>query len=68
MNLQSESHPLRQFYRNINFDTLKERHDNFSFNKAVRTNQELNDTMAFQGLLEDPTDPKIVIFKAQKDA
>jgi len=37
MDMQSESHPFRQFYRNITFDTLKERHDNFSFNKAIDT-------------------------------
>lgn len=26
----------------------------------------MNDTMHFQGLLEDPTDPKMVIFKKQQ--
>ena len=63
MNMQAESHPLRQFYRNITFDTLKERHDNFSFNKAIRTKQKLNDTIHFQRILDNPNDPKIVIFK-----
>lgn len=28
---------MRKFYKNITFDTLKERHDNFSFNKAIKT-------------------------------
>ena len=63
--MSSESHPLRKFYRNITFDTLKERHDNFSFNKAVNTKQKMHDTMHFTNLLEDPTDPKMVIFKKQ---
>ena len=67
MDLNLESHPLRKFYRNITFDTLKERHDNFSFNKAVRTQQALNDTIAFQKILENPNDPRIVIFKAAKE-
>ena len=47
MNMDSESHPLRKFYRNITFDTLKERHDNFSFNKAIQTKQVIHDTMHF---------------------
>lgn len=35
--MNSESHPFRKFYRNITFDTLKERHDNFSISKAIET-------------------------------
>ena len=57
---------MRAFYRNINFDTLKERHDNFSFNKAIRTKQDANDTMHFQNLLNKPTDPVMVVYKKQK--
>ena len=63
MNMNSAAHPLRQYYRNITFDTLKERHDNFSFNKVIRTKQVLNDTIHFQGLLDRPTDPKLVVYK-----
>lgn len=63
MNMNSESHPLRKFYRNITFDTLKERHDNFSFNKAIKTKQETFDSMHFQGLYDTPTDPVMVIYK-----
>ena len=57
---------MRAFYRNINFDTLKERHDNFSFKKAIKTKQYTNDTMHFQNLLEKPTDPVMVVYKKQK--
>jgi hypothetical protein len=63
MNMNSESHPMRKFYRDINFDTLKERHDNFSFNKAIKTKMQTNDTMHFQNLLTKPTEPVMVIFK-----
>ena len=34
-------------YKDINFDTLKERHDNFSFNKAIETKHEVYDTLHF---------------------
>lgn len=37
-------------YKHINFDTLKERHDNFSFEKAIETKQQVYDTLHFQGL------------------
>lgn len=63
--MNSQSHPFRAFYRNITFDTLKERHDNFSFNKAVDTRQQQHDTMHFKGLLENPTDPVMVVFQKQ---
>ena len=65
MNMSSESHPFRQFYRNITFDTLKERHDNFSFNKAIDTKQQIHDTIHFRGLLEHPNEPVLVVFKKQ---
>lgn len=58
---------MRKFYRDINFDTLKERHDNFSFNKAIKTKMQTNDTMHFQNLLTKPTEPVMVIFKKQHD-
>ena len=66
MNMDSESHPLRKFYRNITFDTLKERHDNFSFNKAIKTKQVIHDTMHFQNLLNKPTDPVMVVYKKKE--
>ena len=60
--MKSETHPMRRFYRNITFDTLKERHDNFSFNKSIKTKNVMNDTMHFQGILDNPTDPKLVVY------
>ena len=67
MNMQSASQPFRQFYRNITFDTLKERHDNFSFNKAIDTKGQIHDTMHFKGLLDRPTDPVMVVYKKQNE-
>ena len=66
MNMDSESHPMRKFYRNITFDTLKERHDNFSFNKAIKTKSIIHDTMHFQNLLNKPTDPMMVVYKKKE--
>ena len=60
---QDNSLPLRQFYRNITFETLKERHDNFSFNKAIDVKAQIHDTMHFKGLLDRPTDPVMVVYK-----
>ena len=34
-------------YKDINFDTLKERHDNFSFSKAIETQHQVHDTLHF---------------------
>jgi hypothetical protein len=34
-------------YKNINFDTLKERHDNFSFGKAIEVKHQVYDTLHF---------------------
>ena len=58
---------MRKFYKNITFDTHKERHDNFSFNKAIKTKQALNDTMHFQNLLNKPTEPLMIVYQKQRD-
>ena len=34
-------------YKEITFDTLKERHDNFSFEKVLKTKNEVYNTMHF---------------------
>ena len=39
-------------YKEITFDTLKERHDNFSFEKVLRSKNQIHDTMHFQGIRE----------------
>lgn len=54
---------LSKYYRNITFDTLKERHDNFSFQKAIDTKHQIYDTMHFKGLIKDPINPKLMIFR-----
>lgn len=41
---------MASHYKMINFDTLKERHDNFSFEKAIETKGKVYDTLHFQGL------------------
>ena len=38
-------------YKEITFDTLKERHDNFSFERVIRHKNQIHDTMHFQGIL-----------------
>ena len=63
MDMKSQSHPMRAFYRDINFGTLKERHDNFSVNKVLKTLQTQNDTIHFQNILNKPTDPVMVVYK-----
>lgn len=45
--LTSDNRPFNINYKNINFDTLKERHDNFSFEKAIETKHQQYDTMHF---------------------
>lgn len=58
---------LSKYYRNITFDTLKERHDNFSFQKAIDTKHQIYDTMHFKGLIKDPINPKLMIFKKNEE-
>jgi hypothetical protein len=52
-------------YRDINFDTLRDRHDNFSFQKVIQMKNKLNDTMHFSGILENPITPKLILFQRQ---
>lgn len=56
---------FRMHYRDINFDTLRDRHDNFSFQKVIDMKNKLNDTMHFQGILQNPTTPKLILFQRQ---
>jgi len=48
-------------YKNINFDTLKERHDNFSFGKAIEVKHQVYDTLHFQDL--NPNRANMVLLK-----
>jgi hypothetical protein len=54
---------LRAHYKDITFDTLKERHDNFSFDKVVKAKFKVADTMHFEGMTTRPTNPDLIIFK-----
>ena len=65
--MEDKAHPFRQFYRNITFDTLKERHDNFSFSKASDSKAQVYDTMHFKGLLDRPTDPVMVVYQRMQE-
>lgn len=49
-------------YKDINFDTLKERHDNFSFEKVLETKNQLHDTMFFNN---QPNNPNLILFMKQ---
>ena len=42
-----EKQPFYTNYKEICFDTLKQRHDNFSFDKALESKQKLHDTLHF---------------------
>ena len=50
-------------YKEITFDTLKERHDNFSFEKVLKTKNEVYNTMHFQGIREH--NPNLILFMKQ---
>ena len=59
---------LRGHYKDITFDTLKERHDNFSFDKVITTKHKVYDTMHFEKMTSNPTNPDLLIFKKQFEA
>jgi hypothetical protein len=52
-------------YKNINFDTLKERHDNFSFGKAIEVKHQVYDTLHFQDLNPNSTNMVLLQKTAQ---
>ena len=55
--------PFYMNYKNINFDNLKERHDNFSFEKAIDTKTKIYDSLHFQGIHAHPHNPQQVLFR-----
>ena len=55
----------RKNYKDITFDNLKQRHDNFFFEKAIKTKNEYFDTMHFKGIFKNPNTPKIILFQKQ---
>lgn len=60
--------PFSRHYKDINFETLKERHDNFSFHKAIETQHIVHDTLHFQNLGQNAMVPDMVVFGARKTA
>ena len=56
---------FNRHYKDITFDTLKERHDNFCFEKVLQTKNQIYDTMHFTGIVERPNNPSLVLFKKQ---
>ena len=52
----------RKHYKDITFDTLKERHDNFFFEKVIDVKNKFNDTMHFSGILKHPNTPSMIVF------
>ena len=55
-------------YKDITFDTLKERHDNFSIDKVIQTKNQVYNTLHFQGIQKRPNDPKLILFMKQPKA
>jgi hypothetical protein len=49
-------------YRDNTFEILKARHDNFSFKKAIDTKNKMFKTMNFEGILEHPLQPNLIIY------
>jgi hypothetical protein len=47
-------------YKDINFDTLKERHDNFAFGKTIETQHQVHDTIHFTNMVN--SHPDIVLY------
>ncbi len=52
-------------YKDITFDTLKERHDNFSFEKVIQTKNQVYNTMHITGIVEKPNNPNLILFMKQ---
>jgi hypothetical protein len=44
-------------YRDVDFDVMKLRHDNFSFRQAVEAKNKLFNTLHFKGILNEPHNP-----------
>lgn len=57
-----KSSPLQPQYRDNTFEILKARHDNFSFKKAIDTKNKMYNTMNFEGILEHPLQPNLIIY------
>ncbi|CDW77779.1 ubiquitin conjugating enzyme e2 [Stylonychia lemnae] len=59
------NHTFRKLYREINYESIQKMQNNFFFQKAIQTKNQLYDTMHFNGILENPNTPKLILFKKQ---
>ena len=62
---QNQGNIFTKHYKDITFDTLKERHDNFSYEKVLRTKNQVYNTMHFTGIIERPNNPNMLLFMKQ---
>jgi len=53
---------LHTQYRDNTFEILKTRHDNFYFKKAIDTKNKMYTTMNYEGILENPLQPNLIIY------
>ena len=59
---KNDGNMFTKHYKDITFDTLKERHDNFSFEKVLTTKNQVYNTMHFTGIIEKPNNPNLILF------
>ena len=62
---QQAGNKFIRHYKDITFDTLKERHDNFSFEKVLQTQKQVYNTMHITGIIERPNNPNLMLFLKQ---
>jgi hypothetical protein len=54
-------------YKDFSFDMMKQRHDNFSFGRAVQMNQRQNDTLHFANPSERTTRPPDLLLLQRRE-
>jgi len=52
-------HKMKKYYKDVNFDLLQARHDNFSFSKAIETRKNVYNTIHFEGIVQEPHHPTV---------
>ena len=65
MPTQNKKSIFAKHYKEITFDTLKERHDNFSFEKVLESKNQVFDTIHFNNVVEKPNNPNLILFMKQ---
>ena len=56
---------FKRHFKNINFKTLKQRHDNFSFEKTIESRPLIYNSIHFRAIDGDPTKQDVVFFPRQ---